>query len=93
MPAIDSNGIVNGLITGGLLTLLGVLFTMRSGRQKQYDERFDKRLSDLEGDNTDLTTENQKLREERIDLLTEVARLKQLLRNERIDPDTGARLT
>ena len=71
--------------SGGFLALFGTLLTMRSGRQRDYDQRFDARATALETRNQELESTNDRLMEEQ-------ARLRFLLRSHGINPDDPARM-
>ena len=70
---------------GAALALVGVMLTVRESRQRRYDERMDKRYSDLEDDNKALDEENSRLR-------IENTRLQTLLWSWAIDPASPARV-
>ena len=70
---------------GAALALVGVMLTVRESRQRRYDERMDKRYSDLEDDNKALDEENDKLR-------IDNTRLRVLCTSYGIDPDSPARI-
>lgn len=79
-------GITAGLAllgAAGLVALVGTLLTVRESRQRRYDERADKRLTELETRNRELEDINDKLLEEQ-------TRLRVLLRSHGIDPDSPA---
>lgn len=73
------------IVSGGFLAFLGTLLTMRSGRQRDYDARFDERATKLETRNDELEATNDRLMEEQ-------ARLRFLLRSHGINPDDPARM-
>lgn len=70
---------------GAALALVGVMLTVRESRQRRYDERMDKRYTDLEADNKELDEENDKLR-------IDNTRLRVLCTSYGIDPDSPARI-
>lgn len=81
-------GITAGLAllgAAGIVALIGTLLTVRESRQKRYDERADRRATELENRNRELEDNNDKLMEEQ-------TRLRVLLRSHGIDPDSPARI-
>lgn len=65
---------------GAFIGLLGALLTTRSGRQKDFDARVDKRLETLEAENDALDVENRTMALENM-------RLRRVLIDRGIDPD------
>ncbi|QIM20533.1 hypothetical protein G7075_20015 [Phycicoccus sp. HDW14] len=66
----------------GALGFIGALLSSRSSRQRDFDSRQDTRINELEARNRELEAAADADTEEKV-------RLRVLLRDNRIDPDTG----
>lgn len=84
----DVSGLVQILLAGGLLALIGTLLSLRTGRQKSYDDRVDKELERLRQENHGLELDNDLKSIKLADAQEELTRLRVLLRSHGIDPES-----
>lgn len=85
MGGLTLGQLLAAIAGSGLLAFFGVIMSGRTGRQRDFDQRVDKRLADSEAENKELDEENSKLR-------IENTRLQTLLWSRGIDPASPARV-